>query len=114
LELANDRQQCGQIIARARRAIKRINKFTYRVKSQTNDKYYHVKTTDIGWKCDCADHKYRGVKCKHIFAVEISYAIRETVREEIGIQQITANSCPQCRSSNLVKHGIRHNKYGDI
>lgn len=114
MEIANDRQQRGQIIARARRAIKRINKSTYRVKSQTNGKYYHIKTTDIGWKCDCPDHTFRGVKCKHIFAVECSYAIRETVREDVVIQQIKTNSCPQCRSLNLVKHGIRHNKYGDI
>jgi hypothetical protein len=50
-----------------------------------------------------ADHKFRGEKCKHIFAVEISYAIRETVRQEVVIQQITAKSCPQCKSLNLVK-----------
>lgn len=93
-----DRQQRGQIIAKARRAIKRINKLTYRVKSQTNGKYYHIKTTNIGWKCDCPDHKFRGVKRKHVFVVEISYAIRETVRQEVVIQQITANSCPQCKS----------------
>jgi putative transposase len=79
----SDRQQRGQIIARAKRAIKRINKFTYRVKSQTNGNYYHVKATDIGWKCDCSDHKFRGVKCKHIFAVEFSYAIRETVLQAL-------------------------------
>ena len=109
-----DREQRGQIIAKAKRAIKRINKFTYRVKSQTNGNYYHVRTTGIGWTCDCPDYKYRGVKCKHIFAVEFSYAIRETVRQEVVIHQITANSCLQCHSSNLVKHGIRHNKYGDI
>ena len=109
-----NRQQRGQLIAKTRRAIKRINKLTYRVKSQTNGKFYHIKTTNIGWKCDCPDHIFRGVKCKHIFAVEISYAIRETVRQEVVIQQITVNSCPQCKSHNLVKHGIRHNKYGDI
>jgi putative transposase len=108
------RQQRGQIIAKSRRAIKRINKIIYRVKSQTNGNYYHIKATDIGWKCDCADHKFRSVKCKHIFAVEISYAIRETVREGVVIQQITTNSCPHCKSHKLVKHGIRHNKYGDI
>jgi putative transposase len=110
----DDRQMRGQVIAKARRGIKRINKVTYRVKSQTNGKYYHIKATNIGWKCDCPDHVFRGVKCKHIFAVEISYAIRETVRQEVVIQQITANSCPQCKSHKSVKHGIRHNKYGDI
>ena len=109
-----DRQQRGQTIAKARRNLKRINKLTYRVKSQTNGSYYHVRTTSIGWSCECADYNFRGVKCKHIFAVEISYAIRETVRQEVVIQQITSKSCPQCKSVNLVKHGIRHNKYGDI
>jgi hypothetical protein len=109
-----DRQRRGEIIAKARRNLKRINKATYRVKSQTNGNYYHVRTTNIGWSCECVDYKFRGVKCKHIFAVEISYAIRETVRQELVIQQITTNSCPQCKSHNLVKHGIRHNKYGDI
>jgi transposase-like protein len=73
-----------------------------------------VRTTGIGWNCECADYKFRGVKCKHIFAVEISYAIRETVRQEVVIQQITAKSCPQYKSLHLVKHGIRYNKYGDI
>jgi hypothetical protein len=60
-------QSCGQIIAKDRRAIKRINKITYRVKSQSNGNYYHITATDIGWKCDCADHKFRGEKCKHTF-----------------------------------------------
>jgi transposase-like protein len=114
MQTTDDRQQRGELISKTRRNLKRINKLTYRVKSQTNGSYYHVRTTDIGWTCECADYKFRGVKCKHIFAVEISYAIRETVRQEVVIQQIAANSCPQCKSLKLVKHGIRHNKYGDI
>jgi transposase-like protein len=114
MQTTDDRRQRGELIAKARRNLKRINKLTYRVKSQTNGSSYHVRTTNIGWSCECADYKFRGVKCKHIFAVEISYAIRETVRQEVVIQQITTKMCPQCRSSNLVKHGIRHNKYGDI
>ncbi len=113
----NMRQERGQIIAQARQAVRRINKVTYRVKSQTHGKFYRIKATNIGWKCECPDHVYHGVKCKHIFAVEFSYAIRETVRQEVAIQQIIANSYPLCRSSKLVKHGIRHNNmvtYKDI
>lgn len=85
-----------------------------RDKSQSGNGKYVVSLTKLGWVYICLDQKFRSVKCKHIFAVEISYAIRETVRQEVVIQQITAKSCPQCRSSYLVKHGIRHNKYGDI
>jgi hypothetical protein len=29
--------------------------------------------------CACPDHTYRGVKCKHIFAVEISFALHKEV-----------------------------------
>jgi transposase-like protein len=104
----------GQVIARAKRAIKRINQFRYFVKSQSGNGKYEVRQTNLGWVCNCADHKFRGVRCKHIYAVEFSYTIRETVRQEIIIQQITTKSCPHCRSPNLVKHGLCHYKYGDI
>jgi putative transposase len=58
---------------------------------------------------------YRGITCKHIHAVEISLAIRKKVENEIVIQPLNINSlCPQCQSDQIVKHGIRHNKYGDI
>lgn len=55
MQTTNIRQERGQIIAQVRRAIKRINKVTYRVKSQTTGKFYHIKATNIGWKCDCPD-----------------------------------------------------------
>ncbi|MGH9978938.1 MAG: SWIM zinc finger family protein [Nitrososphaeraceae archaeon] len=93
MQTTNDRQQRGELIAKARRNLKRINKLTYRVRSQTNGGYYHVRTTGIGWSCECADYKFRGVKCKHIFAVEISYAIRETVQQEVVIQPISQLVC---------------------
>lgn len=76
MQTANERQQRGQIIAQVRRNLKRINKLTYRVKSQTNGNYYHVRTTKIGWSCECPDYKFRGVKCKHIYAVEISPSVK--------------------------------------
>ena len=40
-------------------------------------------STDLGWVCSCPNHKYRGVKCKHIFAVEISYVLHKEVEEFI-------------------------------
>lgn len=51
------------------------NGFKYRVKSQSGNGYYDVEETEIGWKCSCPDHKYREMKCKHIWAVEISLGI---------------------------------------
>ncbi len=57
---------------------------------------------------------FRGVICKHIHAVEISFELRKKVSSQIVIEPITINACPQCKSDQLVKHGKRHNKYGDI
>ncbi|MFY9871104.1 MAG: SWIM zinc finger family protein [Candidatus Nitrosopolaris sp.] len=70
---AISRQQLGLAIANITGALKRINELKYVVKSSGND-YYDISSTDLGWVCSCPDHKFRGVKCKHIFAVEISFA----------------------------------------
>jgi len=59
------------------------------------------------------------VKCKHIWAVEFSTAIREKVEtRRINTKNIEPLSgvdvCIYCGSENIVKDGIRHNKHGDI
>ena len=52
------------------------------VPSQTNGTHYIVQLSDNGDEptCDCPDNKYRRMKCKHIFAVEL------TVTREIDEQ----------------------------
>jgi putative transposase len=110
----SNRQEQGKLIAEIKDAIKRIDEFTYLVNSQSGNGNYEVHLTELGWNCSCPDYKFRGVKCKHALAVELSLTFREIVKQEIVIPQIILNSCPQCDSSKLVKHGIRHNKYGDI
>ena len=76
---AINRQQQGFLIAETTGSIKRINEKSYVVKSQNGNGDYEVCSTDLGWVCSCPDHKFRGVKCKHIFAVEISFALRKEV-----------------------------------
>jgi transposase-like protein len=72
-----------------------------------------TKAFAIGWICDCPDFTYRQVKCKHIWAVEISVKLREVVKPRV-IEPIDIHACIYCKSQNLIKWGIRHNKYGDI
>ena len=76
-----NRQQLGQVIAKTFRGVRRINQFRYFVKSQSGNGKYVVSATKLGWVCSCPDQKFRGVKCKHIYAVEISYAIRKEVED---------------------------------
>jgi hypothetical protein len=46
----------------------------YIVNSQSGNGSYNVQLTTLGFVCSCPDHIYRGVKCKHIHAIE---ALRE-------------------------------------
>jgi putative transposase len=69
--------------------------------------------TDLGWVCSCPDHKYRDVKCKHIFAVEISFALHKEVEATL-IEPVDTDFCVYCKSVWIVKDGLRHNKYVDI
>jgi transposase-like protein len=69
----------------------------------------------VGWLCTCPDFTYREVKCKHIWAVEFSARLREAVQPSVTvIEPIAVHACIYCKSENLIKWGIRHNKYGAI
>ena len=50
--------------------IEQINPSTFWVRSQSGKAGYSVTMFQGKWTCDCFDHKFRGIKCKHIYAVE--------------------------------------------
>lgn len=104
----------GQAITDLGNQINRINQDNYQVKSQSGNGEYTVSLKEFGWVCSCPDHVYRHVKCKHTWAVEFSLQIREQVRKNIVIQQVTVSECLFCHSLNIKKFGVRHNKSGDI
>src|SRR3989442_5432697 len=106
MHIQTNRQEQGQLIAQVKEAIKRIDEFSYVVKSQSNGGSYNIHSTELGWKCDCPDHIHRGVKCKHIYAVEVSFALRKEV-EVTRIEPITnTTNCIFCNCSSIVKFGI--------
>lgn len=48
----------------------RVESDKFVVESQTTfGKEYHVSNNQGVWHCQCADHVYRGVHCKHILAI---------------------------------------------
>jgi hypothetical protein len=97
------REERGQVIAKLDGQIKRIDENTYEVLSQSGHGKYEVLNTSLGWMCQCPDHIYRGVKCKHIYAVEIS----KSIRAEVAVRRIkpieSVTECIYCGSSNLKK-----------
>ena len=111
----SNRELKGQKIALKSDLI-RLSDYHYHVHSQTTNRDYDVIKTNDKWSCNCADHKFRHVCCKHIHAVEYSIRIREEVREQkkVVLSPITITDCRFCHSQDLKKHAIRHNKTGDI
>lgn len=104
----------GQAIYQLGGQVKRLDPLKYEVNSQSGHGAYRVKKRSGVWECTCPDHIYRDAKCKHIWAVEFSLKLRDRVYENVVIQPLTVNSCLFCQSTEIVKDGLRHNKYGDI
>jgi len=96
--------------------ILRINDDHYQMKSLATNRIYDIILTESGWSCNCPDHVYRKVTCKHALAIQFSIELRNEVRErnKVVIEEIGLDKCPQCLSIQIVKHGIRHNKNYDL
>jgi len=92
--------------------ILRLSEHHYTVKSQTSKRKYDVISTESGFICNCPDHTFRKICCKHIHGVEFSIKYRNEVREsnKVTIPELNVTVCPKCTSENFVKHGIRKNK----
>jgi transposase-like protein len=115
--ITNPRQEKGKEIAQnPDKQIFRINDEHYTVKSQTTKIIYNIIMTKSGWVCECGDFRFRHICCKHVHAVEFSIKLRNEVRQRnrVVIEQIDCSKCISCQSTNIVKHGIRRNKYGYI
>jgi putative transposase len=114
-QLTTTRQERGEIIAKAKESqITRIDDCTYKVLSQSGNGEYVVCLSGDEWRCECPDHRFRGAKCKHIWAVEFSLKMREQVRKNIVIEEVAIANCIFCRSPNIKKFGVRKNKSGNI
>lgn len=110
----NGRMERGLEIANKSSQIKRIDECNYEVLSQNGNGTYVVSHTENNWVCSCPDSRFRKVKCKHAWAVEFSLKLREQVRKNKIIEQITISECLFCHSVNIKKFGVRHNKSGNI
>lgn len=99
--------------------IKRVNRTTYKVKSQNSDFWYEVSFPykADNWTCTCPDYTYRLVECKHIQAVIISKQLRNIIVTNSDLKEIENPNneliC-YCGSMSIIKDGIRKNKSGII
>jgi transposase len=86
----NLREVRGKAIADQGNQVKKVNDHSFKVKSQSGNGFYEVKTTESGMTCDCPDFVYRGGKCKHIAATRYYLEIEKdtptgTVTEKVHL-----------------------------
>lgn len=114
-ELEKLREERGLEIAKAKESqVSRIDSTTYTVLSQAGHGKYAVCLSEDEWHCECPDYRFRGVKCKHLWAVEFSLKMKEQVRKNIVIEEVAISNCVFCHSSKIKRFEVRHNKSGDI
>jgi len=110
----DSRMAKGEAIAKVESNVRRIDQNEYRVKSQSGNGEYTVLQTELGWNCSCPDFAFRGVKCKHAFAVELSLQIRRRIENARRLVPLDYQSCLDCGSSEIRRDGLRVNKSGSI
>ena len=93
--------------------VSQANETDYIVKSQSGNGEYRVSKTVASWICSCPDYVYRGWTCKHIYAVQFSYSLKQVVKKTV-LEPITVSECQFCHSKAIEKFGVRKNKSGDI
>ncbi len=109
------REEKGRQIAETANSVMRVGERFFKVTSQAGNGMYDVSQKENGgWICNCPDHIYREIRCKHIIACQIRVELKNKVRQNVVIEPISISSCVACGSSHLKKFGLRHNRYGNI
>src|SRR5438128_479350 len=90
--------------------IEKIRKNSFLVRSQSEASRKHkIRFLNKRWHCDCKDFQDRGRPCKHVFAVNYLRSLPLIV---LSNRNAIEKACPYCGSSDFVRNGRRHNKFG--
>lgn len=87
----------GFIIANTNLQVEKNGEDVYTVKSQSSQKEYTITKVLGSWKCECADHTFRNVKCKHICAIEFFNDIESSkpTEKKFSTKRTKRVMCPQ-------------------
>lgn len=111
--MAKSRMLRGFAIVSQANQIKQMRIPTFKVRSQSGNGQY-VVTNGKGWDCTCPDHVYRGVECKHVFAVKFWLGLKEKIGKsdvfQLHREFVEPTNCRFCSSVEVIKWGYRKNK----
>jgi hypothetical protein len=95
------RFQRGCCIASKKNQIEEMDRSRYSVKSQSNCGEYDVFSTEVGWLCSCADHRFRDVICKHIFAVLSMLSVEREIDEQEHEEEINESPTEEVNQERI-------------
>ena len=78
----------GKAIADQGNQIKKVRDNSFKVKSQSGNGFYEVKTTKDGMTCTCPDFAYRGGKCKHIAATKYYLEVEKNTPHGVVYEKV--------------------------
>jgi transposase len=78
----------GKAIADQGNQIKKVCDSSFKVKSQSGNGFYEVKTTKDGMTCTCPDFAYRGGKCKHIAATKYYLEVEKNTPHGVVYEKV--------------------------
>lgn len=88
----------------------------YYVDSESNPHKKHTVTNFNGkWCCSCEDRNHHhNLMCKHIWLVILTIEKQNKENKAKILNPVDKVECPACRSLNVKKDGMRHNKAGNL
>jgi len=101
------RMMRGYALLTNSKEITQLDRDTYLVPSQSKkgDKY-RVEKVDGEWRCECPDHQFRLVQCKHIYAVQLWVNLkRELKPKTVTIRTPEVYECKYCGSGEITRYG---------
>ena len=80
----------GLEIANTDIALQRLNKLTYKVRSQSDPNTWYIVARNYsdGWMCECPDFAFRHLECKHVHAVKFSKLLRKKIYQDTFAQLV--------------------------
>jgi len=101
-----------ELIANGSKIIK-LDQDTYLVPSQSkNGDKYRVERIDGEWRCECPDHQYRLVQCKHIYAVQLWISLQKNREpERIAFKHPEIYMCKFCGSEEITRYGRKTKQF---
>ncbi len=112
LAWTDQRSPALSIVARGDQ-IREVSATQFTVCSQSRPgTFHHVLRTGAKWTCDCEFFVATKKVCVHVLAIRYKIGLQDQPPNAPRVE--SAPTCDKCRSTDLIRYGVRHNQSGDV